>query len=387
VKRTLTDQIVKDLKEKMVFLSGPRQVGKTYLAQHELVLPSQYLNWDYPLHRKKILARSWDMDKKLIVFDELHKYSQWKNFLKGEYDIHKNQYQYLVTGSARMDIYRRGGDSLLGRFHHLRMHPFSLAELSPKKSVGFSEKAWELNFNDAFELKQFNQLLQFGGFPEPFLKKDAAFVARWQVERKERLIKEDIRDLSLVRDISQLQVLADMLPERVGSLFSINAIRQDLQVNHATLTRWVETLELFYYCYRIYPWQNTKIKSLKKEPKLYLWDWAEVQQSSARLENMIASHLLKWCHYLQDCLGLKVELWFLRDTEQREADFLVTFKGAPWFAVEVKENDTNIPASLHYFKDKLKIPWTYLLVNRPIAAQRQQDMVVMSAAQFLSGLV
>jgi predicted AAA+ superfamily ATPase len=126
---------------------------------------------------------------------------------------------------------------------------------------------------------------------------------------------------------------------------------------------------------------------LKKEPKLYLWDWAEVQQPSARLENMIASHLLKWCHYLQDCLGLKVELWFLRDTEQREVDFLVTFKGAPWFAVEVKEADTNIPASLHYFKDKLKIPWTYLLVNRVITAQRQQDMVVMGASQFLAGLV
>ncbi len=249
MKRYLSQTIVKDLKEKMVFVGGPRQVGKTTLAQkigEEHFTHAEYLNWDYPQDRKGIIARKFRADADLLIFDELHKYGQWKNYLKGEYDKNHEQYKILVTGSARLDIYRRGGDSLLGRYHYLRLHPFSLAEVLDCSANRGAGKP--LSFKEIKESKKaLHDLMVHGGFPEPFLKKNMETTRRFHNERVERLVKEDVRDVERVRDLSALQVLAGLLPERVGSLFSINSLKEDLGVTHKSLSLWVDILEKFYY--------------------------------------------------------------------------------------------------------------------------------------------
>ena len=387
--RYLEPYIKKDLKEKMVFIGGPRQVGKTTLAKHlgESTYPQmQYLNWDNQDHRQNILKGRFKSDASLVIFDEIHKYKGWKNLIKGYFDTHKDHLNILVTGSARLDLYRRGGDSLMGRYHYFRLHPFSVSETlgKPPELDAFSA----LNFGDGSALDEtiFKDLLRFGGFPEPFIKKEDRIVRRFHRERLERLVKEDIRDIEAIRDLSSLEILAQLLPEKVGSLFSLNSLREDLQVTHKTLSHWVEVLERFYYHYRITPFASSQIKSLRKEPKLYLWDWSQIEDEGARLENLIASHLLKTVHFLQDWEGLDTNLHFIRDNEGREVDFLVTINKKPWFAVEVKNGSQEISKPLLYFKEKLQLPLTYQVLTTPGLDFMQKGVRVMSASKFLTGL-
>ncbi|HAI74302.1 MAG TPA: AAA family ATPase [Candidatus Moranbacteria bacterium] len=391
VKRYLHNFIASDLKEKMVFIGGPRQVGKTTLAKQ--VGESEYkqfayLNWDKKEDKQKIIKNLLPAESRLIIFDEIHKYRQWKNYLKGEYDKNKDNFSILATGSARMDIYRRGGDSLMGRYHYLRLHPFSLGEAAyskipeiiPGKELAFQKK-------NKLSRKVFDDLFRFGGFPEPFIKKDEIVWRRFQNERLDRLIKEDIRDLETIRDLSSLQILAETLPEKIGSLFSLNSLREDLQAAHKTVALWMDVLERFYYQFRIYPFSSSAIRSLRKEPKLYLWDWSQIKNDGARMENMIASHLLKTVHFLHDCYGFKAELSFLRDKEGREVDFLVSVDKKPWLAVEVKLTELEISKHLRYFSGKLKVPFVYQVVKTADIDFIQDGIRLMSAEKFLSGLI
>ena len=325
--------------------------------------------------------------KDLLIFDEIHKYRNWKNYLKGEYDKYKDKFKILVTGSARLDIYRKGGDSLLGRYHPYRLHPLSLGELSGREVLfkPFSELVFAED--SAKNNEAFLKLLKFGGFPEIFLKQDERELRRWHNERVERLIKEDIRDTQNVRDISSLQVLVELLPQKVGSLFSLNSLREDLGVTHKTVSLWVDIFERFYYHFRVYPFQNKLIKSLRKEPKLYLWDWSEVTENGARFENTIASHLLKFCHFLVDVEGYKAQLYYLRDKEQREVDFLVTINNKPWFCLEVKNSFKDIPSSLIHFSRALKIPFVYEVVREEGIDLVKGNIRIISASKFLSALV
>lgn len=389
MKRYLFKTIIADLKGKMVFVGGPRQVGKTTLAKKigkENFTAASYLNWDYPEDGKKIIARKFSADTDLLIFDELHKYGQWKNYLKGEYDKNHEKYKILVTGSARLDIYRRGGDSLMGRYHYLRLHPFSLAEAL---DCNFAIKAGEkLHFKEKNEAKKtLRDLMTHGGFPEPFIKKNVEITRRFHNERVERLVKEDIRDIERVRDLSALQVLAGLLPERVGSLFSINSLKEDLGVTHKTLSLWVDILERFYYHFRIYPFASTLMKSLKKEPKMYLWDWSEIEDEGARFENLIASHLLKFVHFLYDTKGYKTQLHFLRDKEGHEVDFLISVNNKPWFSVEAKLLDKNISKHAYYFKNKLHIPYSFQVILESGVDFEQDGVRCISADKFLTALV
>jgi len=373
----------------MVFVGGPRQVGKTTLAKKigkANFAHASYLNWDYAEDRKKIIARKFGADADLLIFDELHKYGQWKNYLKGEYDKNREKYKILVTGSARLDIYRRGGDSLLGRYHYLRLHPFSLAEaLDCRAKIEVGKK---LHFKEIKEAKNtLHHLMIHGGFPEPFFKKNNETTRRFHNERVERLIKEDVRDVERVRDLSALQVLAGLLPERVGSLFSINSLKEDLGVTHKTLSLWVDILERFYYHYRIYPFSSAPIKSLKKEPKIYLWDWSEVEDEGAKFENLIASHLLKFVHFLYDVKGYKAKLYFLRDKEGHEVDFLVSINNKPWFSVETKLRDESISKQIYYFKDRLRIPYSFQVLRESNVDFEQDGVRCISADKFLTALV
>ncbi|MDZ7587525.1 MAG: DUF4143 domain-containing protein, partial [Patescibacteria group bacterium] len=284
-------------------------------------------------------------------------------------------------------LYRKGGDSLMGRNHYYRLHPFSVAEILPARSDIRVPK--ELKFPDSSGSvsKIFKELLVFGGFPEPFLKKNQKTLRRFHNERVDRLIKEDIRDIEQVRDLSALQILVEILPSKVGSLLSLNALRGDLEVAHKTIRIWMDILERFYYHFRIYPYASTNIKSLRKEPKMYLWDWSQVADEGARLENMVASHLLKMTHFLYDAYGHKAELFFLRDIEVREVDFLVAINRKPWLAIEVKSGKNEISKSLAYFADKIKPPFIYQLVKNLGIDYWKKNIRVMSADKFLSGLV
>lgn len=391
--RYLERHIISDLKEKMVFIGGPRQVGKTTLAKHvgELEKEGQsYLNWDNSEHRKMIISQKLPLDSRLIIFDEIHKYRFWKKYIKGIYDTYKDRLKILVTGSARLDIYRRGGDSLLGRYHYYRLHPFSLREalaldwtVDPFKELPFLKDAESLKIK-----RILTNLFDFGGFPEPYLAKDNQLLRRFHNERSERLIKEDIRDTEKISDLSLLQVLAELLPTKVGSLLSLNSLQEDLGVTHKTIAHWTETLERFYYHFKIHPYNSSAIKSLRKQPKIYMWDWSQVEDRAARLENMVASHLLKTTHLLYDFFGYKAALYFIRDLEGREVDFLVTINSKPWFSVEVKQSNKELSSHLKYFGQKLKIPFQYQVIGDMNVADYIQDGVrVIGVAKFLSGLV
>jgi len=385
--RSLQTAIDQDLDDKMVLLAGPRQVGKTTLSRSVLATRARgvYLNWDHRDDRRDIRAARWPAEASLVVLDELHKWRGWKRWLKGEYDTHHPRTQFLVTGSARLDLYRRGGDSLQGRYHHYRLHPFSVGEVS-RPGVAISlDPGSELSLARV-PADSVRALLAYGGFPEPFLAQSARTHRRWQHDRLDRFFREDVRDLEALRDLSSIQLLAGLIPERVGSPLSLNALREDLEVSHRGITHWMEVLDRLYHVVRIRPFESSRIRSLRKMPKAYLWDWSQVVAPGPRLENMVAMHLLKLCHFLRDHDGHEVDLCYLRDRPGREVDFLVTLKGRPWMAAEVKVSDTAVDPSLVYFRDRLRIPYAYQVVLEARRDVVDQGVRVVPAHAFLGAL-
>ncbi len=347
MQRYLEAAIRQDLEEKMVFLGGPRQVGKTTVAFHLLgdkadESHAAYLNWDVPSVKQSLLKGELPADQELIVLDEIHKFKGWRNLVKGCYDRYRSQKRFLVTGSARLDYYRRGGDSLQGRYHYLRLHPLNLPELDPK--AGRSD---------------LDRLISFGGFPEPFLRAEERHYKRWQQERLARILQEDLISLEHVKEVSQLDLLIHILPSRVGSILSLNNLKQDLQVAFETVERWILILENIYYCYRIAPFGLPRLRTAKKEKKLYLWDWSQCETDSAKFENLVASHLLKFCHFLQDTQGDEMQLQFLRDSQKREIDFVVVRNRKPLFAVECKVGEAQLSPHISYFAERSSIPKFY----------------------------
>ncbi len=386
--RDLERPILEDLQNKMVFLAGPRQVGKTTLARRLLdrAETSVYLNWDRREDRREIQAARWPGGEALVVLDELHKWRGWKRWIKGEYDQHHPRLRFLVTGSAHLDVYRRGGDSLQGRYHHHRLHPLTCAEINHRVSQPLAPPGQELEIPASTGDETLATLLRFSGFPEPYTAGSDRTHRRWQKERLDRFFREDVRDLESIRDLSLLQELADRLPERVAAPLSINALREDLEVSHRALTRWMEILDRLYYSYRIRPFASSRARTLRKMPKAYLWDWTLVASAGPRFENLVASHLLKLCHRLVDQEGFQVELHYIRDREGREVDFLVTYQGAPWFAVEAKTSQTRIDPNLLHFKERLGIPHAYQVVLNGERDFIEKGVRCLPAARFLDAL-
>ncbi len=342
--RYLSAKIKEDLKDRMVFLGGPRQVGKTTLSQalihkYKDEHPA-YLNWDDPIHQKKIKNKEWPRTEKLIVLDEIHKFKNWRNLVKGLYDTLKNTHSFLITGSARLDHFRKGGDSMIGRYYYYRLHPYTLNEVGNSKS-------------------NLQRLFDFGGFPESFHKKDEKFLRRWHLERVNKLIRTDLRDLANVSDIGKIQLLAEELPRRVGSPLSFKSLAEDLQIDFKTCKRWIQILDSLYYSFLVSPYGSPKIRAVKKEQKLYMWDFSQVEEPGIRFENMVACQLLKYCHYLEDVEGFKMELRYIRDTDKREVDFVVLKNLKPLFAVECKFSDKALSRSIPYFAERTEIPMFY----------------------------
>ena len=327
--RYLHDQVLADLARKMVFLTGPRQVGKTTLAKALPGAERGYLSWDIAEDRERMLGRQ--MPAPLFwVLDEVHKYRQWRNWLKGLWDGRRKGQRVLVTGSARLDYYRYSGDSLQGRYHLLRLHPLSCAELGISDVAGL------------------HQLATLGGFPEPFFSGSETEARRWSREHRNRLLREEVRVLERVQDVGTLELLMLRLRELVGSLLSINALREDLQVSHKTLASWLAILERLYAIYRLAPFGTPRVRSIKKAQKHYHWDWSVVTTPGARFENLVASHLLKWVHWQQDTQGHDLDLVYFRDTDGREVDFVVVDGRKPLLLVEAKLGDAPLDKSLRY---------------------------------------
>ncbi len=387
IPRYLTQPILQDLPEKMVFIGGPRQVGKTTLARDAIAsgISHAYFNWDKPSLRVAALRGEWPGEAKLIVLDELHKYRKWKTWLKGEWDTRRPGLEFLITGSAHLNLYRRGGDSLQGRYHYYTLHPFSLAEIM---NLDFTVPVGEeLRFFNGKAAGDFTTLFHCGGFPEPYLRQEERFLRRWRQERFERFFQEDIRELTLLHDLTTLAVLADLLPERASSILSVNALAEDLQVNFRTVANWLNIFEQFYYCFTLGSYQTKKVASVKKAKKIYLWDWTQIADEDKRLENMVAAHLLKLTDYLHEREGYDIRLHYLRNQQGKEVDFLVTVNSKPWFAVEVKASDTGISKELTAFREKLDIPFAYQVVKNTSRDFIKQKVRVIPAATFLTGLV
>jgi predicted AAA+ superfamily ATPase len=340
--RYITPYILDDLHSKMVFISGPRQVGKTTLAKGILsdhFSSGRYLDWDLDEDRQDILKKRWDIDDKLLIFDELHKFPKWKTWIKGIYDVSHKSHAFLVTGSARLDIYRRGGDSLMGRYHPWRLHPFTLDEL-PK---GISPK------------EGFQRLMTFGGFPEPFIGRNERAARRWRRERFDRVLREDIRDLESIRNIQLLGIFVDMLRQRVGGLITLSNIATDLQISPKTAKVWLEVLERMYLLFTVRPYTRSLPRAVLKPPKVYFFDNADVLAGEGeQFENLVATSLLKRLHFLEDRDGYRYELRYLRDKEGREIDFVIIKENLVEELIEAKWSDDKISKSLLYYAERLK---------------------------------
>ncbi len=368
-RRYLEAQIRTDLRKKMVFVAGPRQVGKTTLAKQLPGAAQGYLSWDVAAHRDCIL-RGELPPSRLWIFDEIHKYRSWRGLLKGLFDNRRRQQQILVTGSARLDLYRHGGDSLQGRYHLLRLHPLSVAEL------------------DVSTPAQLRDLLELGGFPEPFFGGSAVEARRWSREYRDRLIREDLVDLERVQDLGNLELLMIRLPELVGAPLSINALREDLRVSHKSVAHWIDIFERLYAVFRLSPFGSPRIRAVKKEQKHYHFDWTLVPDEGPRFENLVASHLLKWVHYQQDVAGRDLDLRYFRDTDGREVDFVITERRRPLMSIEAKWNDTDVDKGLRYLKGRFPDcdAWQISAVGRKDYVSRE-GIRVCPAVDFLRTLV
>ena len=339
--RYLTPHILSDLSAKMVFVGGPRQVGKTTLAKDILsknFASGRYLNWDFDEDRQDILKKKWSTVNSLLVFDELHKFPRWKTWIKGIYDVSHEIHSFLITGSARLDIYRRGGDSLMGRYHYWRLHPFTLDEIPPKISK-----------KDAF-----HRLMTVGGFPELFIDADERSARRWRRERFDRVLREDVRDLESIRNIQLLSIFLDLLRQRVGSLITISNIATDLQISPKTAKTWLEVLERMYLVFSVRPYTKSLPRAVLKPPKVYFFDNGDVLSGEGeRFENLVATSLLKRLHFLEDRDGYRYDLCYIRDKEGREVDFAIIKEGKLIELIEVKFSDDNVSKSLLYYSERL----------------------------------
>lgn len=378
----------------MLFFFGPRQVGKT-TSSLSAISPEEYLNWDNEAHRAIILggpevvARHFGILQlqtplPLVVFNEIHKYRHWKRFLKDFFDTYENHVRIIVIGSARLDVYKRGGDSMMGRYFLYRLHPLSVRELVDPAIP-------QTLLSSPLPSPDFEVLLEYGGFPEPFVQRNSRFAHQWRKLRLDLLLKEDLRDLTKIQDLGQIELLAKLLTHQAGQLVDYTGLANAVKVSSPTVQRWMKTLSSLYYCFTIQPWSRNISKSLLKQPKVYLWDWTIAQDPGARNENFVASHLLKATQFWSDAGFGDFGLYYLRDTAKREVDFLVTKNDEPWFLVEVKTSGKGLSPSLYYFQEQTKSPFAFqVAIEKPFADRDcfiEGPPIEVPARTFLSQLV
>lgn len=367
MKRSYASVLAEHLEQhrQMIFVVGPRQVGKTFLCT-DLPQEYHYFNWDNQDHRSLIIGgprriseeiglSQLRQEPQVIIFDEIHKYSKWKDFLKGFFDVYAARSKIIVTGSSRLDVLKRGGDSLMGRYFLYHLHPLSIREI-----IEPVLPSSEIHPPQRIDPQAMDALVRFGGFPEPFLKANPRFSNRWKRLRQQQLFTEDMRDLTRVQEIHQIELLAETLKYQTGQLISYTNLANKVRVSVDTIRRWITILQSLYYCFTIRPWSRNLSRSLLKQPKVYLWDWSVIDDSGAKSENFVACHLLKAVHWWTDNGFGEYGLYFLRDKEKREVDFLVTRNQQPWFLAEVKaEQKKHVSKDLFYFQKQTNAPHAF----------------------------
>lgn len=402
-KRSLYREIWRELsREKaMIFLSGPRQCGKTTLA-HMIGedFPNKiYFNWDIVANKRQLIAdptfftavNRADGSKPLVIFDEIHKYRRWKNYLKGVVDQFAGDYRFLVLGSGRLDIFQKGGDSLAGRYFPFSLWPLTLAELADRRRPfdEFVAAPLEMTPDRGDLTSLWTRLERFSGFPEPYLAGTGRFYRRWARTYARQLIREDIRDLTGIADIDTVEILFSLLPSKVGGSLSIEAIARDLQVSFATAKRWLGIFERFYLAFSIGPWTRSISRAIRKERKLYLFDAAVVPSPPARLENMVALELHRAVKTWTDLGHGDFTLHYIRNKEKEEVDFLIADGNKPILLIEVKTSDEQPSRGLRKFQHVLRVPAVQLVATGGVYRRLPNDgqtILVADARRWLSGL-
>ncbi len=384
----------------MIFLSGPSLVGKTTaaLATGQEMESPHYYNWDNLSHRESILKGpdslveeinllEFSDVKPLCILDELHKYRHWRDFLKSIFDTYESNLKFLIAGSASLRVFSRGGDSLMGRYFPYTLHPISVAE---RNRIGSDEL---INSQPSrVEDDQWDALWEFGGFPEPFFRSDSSFHRQWSDIRTEQLFRDDLRDLTRIQELDQIEALAYILRSQAGQLTSFTSLAKSVRVSVDTIRRWLTTLESFYYCFRVKPWFSNVARALRKEPKYYLWDWSQVTDPGAKAENLVACALLKATNYWTESGKGRFDLHYVRDKQKREVDFVVTRDHSPWFLVEVKSSKaSSLSKSLHYFQNQTQAKHAFQVAMDFDFVERDcfefQRPVIVPAKTFLAQLI
>jgi uncharacterized protein len=371
--RYLAPFLQQDLKKKMVLLAGPRQCGKTTLAKTLLDERGQYLNWDIVKDRKIIRELAWPKDASLVVLDELHKAPKWKNLLKGVVDEFGNKPPVLVTGSARLDAFRKTGDALTGRHYVYRLHPIDVAE----SKIFLPDTPLE---------ERVQRLLETGGFPEAFLNPQDA--ARLRIDRMELVIREDLRDLSRISSWRGAADLTELLRERVGKPVNYDNLAQDLGISSPTARNWVDLLEKLYVVFLLQPYSSRLARSIRKERRVFFFDCAAAHDESggAQLENLVASSLLKHTQFRKDSAGENWDLFYLRDKEHREVDFVVMLNRRVHWLIEVKKSDGALSNSLRYYTEKLQPKQSLQLVLDLDRPQERAGVKILPLGKWLEAL-
>jgi uncharacterized protein len=371
--RYLTDRLSRDVHRKMVLLAGPRQSGKTTLARSLLDAQGTYLNWDVTRDRRIIREIGWPKDTSLVVLDELHIAPKWKNYLKGLVDEFHNQPPVLVTGSARLDAFRRSGDALTGRHYFYRLHPIDVAESARfLPSLSLDERV--------------RRLLLTGGFPEAFLNPEDA--PRLRNDRMELVTREDLRDLTRVSSWRGPADLIELLRERVGKPTNYENLAQALGVSSPTVKAWIELLEKLYVVFLLTPYSSRLSRSIRKDRRVFFYDCAAAFDSTggAALENLVASSLLKFTQFRKDAFGERWDVFYLRDRDDHEVDFVVTRDRRVQWLIEVKTSDDHVSPSLKYFHQKLAPVESIQLVLNLTQRQERDGIRILPLAQWLADL-
>ncbi len=394
-----------DIKQKhMVFISGPRQVGKTTFARDmvgSLYRNKVYFNWDVIENKRTLIENPYffenvqrsDGSTPLVILDEIHKYKNWKKYLKGVYDRFAGEYQFVVSGSGRLDVSQRGGESLVGRYLSMHLFPFTVAELASKRRVlkdFLTNPLRDFDINSTSATKAiWTDLVELSGFPEPYAKGQKSFWNKWAQTYGRQIIREDMKNIADIRRMDDIEILFSLLPSKVGSPVSMNNLAGDLQVSFDTVKQWLGLFEHFYLTFRLPPWSKKISRSLLKGKKQYIYNYPHIPDHGVRFENMVALELLRAISQWNDHGWGNFSLHYLRDKDKREVDFLVAQDNQPILLVEAKSSDDHVAENLKYFQSLLGVPAVQLVAKENVfklMTNDRQKVLVVTAHRWLSSL-